>query len=75
MLNGMDRLMLVDLQVVHLYGNCMDKRSSHHILILLFFVGNIPTEIGALTELTYLDLEGNSLSGKIRTTLHQNPIQ
>ena len=42
---------------------------------LVIFVGNIPTEIGALTELTYLSLRSNSLSGKIRTTLYHNPIQ
>ena len=39
------------------------------------FVGNIPTEIGALTKLTYLNFYNNDLSGNICTTLYHNPIQ
>ena len=37
--------------------------------------GPIPSEIGALTALTDLELNNNQLSGKICTTLYQNPIQ
>ena len=42
---------------------------------LVIFVGNIPTEIGALTEVTYLSLWGNSLSGKIITTMYQKSME
>ena len=31
---------------------------------LVIFVGAIPAEIGQLTELSYLSLEDNSLTGK-----------
>ena len=37
--------------------------------------GPIPSEIGALTALTDLELNNNQLSGKICTTLYQNSMQ
>ena len=52
-----------------------DMSRTNCTAILNYSAGPIPSEIGALTELTYLSLGDNSLSGNIRTTLYQNPIQ
>ena len=52
-------------------GNSITKISLYSCSLS----GPIPSEIGALTALTQLALSYNQLTGKISTTLYQNPIQ
>ena len=62
-------------RVSYIHERLTEMSPTNCTAILNSSAGPIPSEIGALTALTYLDLYSNQLSGKICTTLYQNPIQ